>query len=69
MKGAAAVVFVRKVSQGSNFKNDSQFNSNFSILLFHTQKKNFFGVCKSRLYSLDVSTDIPILGSLLVHVH
>ena len=31
MKSAATVVFVRKVFQGSNFKKDSQFNSNFSI--------------------------------------
>ena len=31
MKSAATVVFVRKLSQDSNFKKDSQFNSNFSI--------------------------------------
>ena len=31
MKSAATVVFVRKVAQGSSFKKDSQFNSNFSI--------------------------------------
>ena len=30
-KSAATVVFVRKMSQGSSFKKDSQFNSNFSI--------------------------------------
>ena len=30
-KSAATVVFVRKVPQGSSFKKDSQFNSNFSI--------------------------------------
>ena len=28
-KGAATVVFVRKVAQGSSFKKDSQFNSHF----------------------------------------
>ena len=45
------------------------------FLLFHTQKKNYFksflfcGICKSRLYSLDISTDIPILDSLLVHIY
>ena len=98
MKSAATVVFVRKVSQFSDFK---KFNSTrtfllacdvadvplhklfslFSIilndktqfLLFHTQKKKiqFFlgGECKSRLYSLDVSTDMLILDSLLVHVY
>ena len=27
------------------------------------------GICKSRLYSLDVSTDIPISDSLLVYVY
>ena len=31
MKSAATVVFVRKLSQDSNFEKDSQFNSNFSI--------------------------------------
>ena len=30
-KSAATVVFVRKVPQGSSFKKDRQFNSNFSI--------------------------------------
>ena len=30
-KSVATVVFVRKVPQGSSFKKDSQFNSNFSI--------------------------------------
>ena len=29
----------------------------------------FCGICKSRLYSLDISTDIPILDSLLVHIY
>ena len=104
-KSAATVVFVRKVSQGSSFKNDSQFNSNFSIAVwccgcaasetflshlltlpywicwyydiklplyskiklnssFSLREKilNFSlsflgGICKSRLYSLDVSKD------------
>ena len=32
MKSAATVVFSRKVSQGSSFKKDSHFNSNFSIV-------------------------------------
>ena len=44
------------------------------FLLFHTRKNNFksfhfCGICKSRLYSVDISTDIPILDSLLVHVY
>ena len=33
MKSAANVAFGRKVSQGSGFKKDSQFNSNFSIAM------------------------------------
>ena len=32
-KGAATVMFVRKVAQGSNFKKDSQFNSHFRICM------------------------------------
>ena len=32
-KGAATVVFVRKVAQGSSFKKDSQFNSHFCICM------------------------------------
>ena len=50
-------------------------NDKTQFLLFHTHKKTNFqfflfqGICKSRLYSLDVSTDIPILDSLLVHVY
>ena len=42
---------------------------------FSYAKKNHFkcflfgGICKSRLYSLDISTDIPILDSLLVHIY
>ena len=97
MKSAATVVFVRKVSQSSSFKKDSQFNSNFFIgmwccgyaslirqtafilkdkyqfLLFHTRKNNngnnnfksflLWGICKSKLYSLDISTYITILNS------
>ena len=45
------------------------------VLLSHTRKKiNFqsfliLGICKSRLYLLDVSTDISILDSLLVYVY
>ena len=41
----------------------------------YAKKKIFFksfhfcGICKSRLYSVDISTDIPILDSLLVHVY
>ena len=31
MKSAVAVVFGRKVSQGSSFKKDSEFNSNFLL--------------------------------------
>ena len=119
IKSAATMVFGRKMSQGSSFKKDSQFNPNpnFSIAMrccacacsqaflshlltlsywihwnydvklplfskiklnssfFHTRKKNNFqsflfgGVCKSRLYSLDVSTDIPVLDSMLVYVY
>ena len=105
IKTAATILFGRKVSQGSSFKNDSQFNSNFSIavwccgcaasetflshlltlsywicwhydikLPFYSKIKlnssfslrekilNFNlsflgGICKSRLYSLDVSKD------------
>ena len=103
-KGAATVVFVRRVAQGSSFKKDSQFNPHFCIctwccgcalhklfsvirqiaiilkaktqfFLFHTRKKKIFksflfcGICKSRLYSVNISTDIPILDSLLVHVY
>ena len=33
-KGAATVVFVRKVAQGSSFKKDSQFNSHFCICMW-----------------------------------
>ena len=58
-------------------------NDKTQFLLLHMQqqqkkkkkkKKNFQfflfeGICKSRLYSLDLSTDIPILDSLLVHVY
>ena len=111
---SSAVGFCRKISQGSNFKKDRQFNSKFPIamwccgcaasqtllthsltplywirwcydqriqhelpqfLLFHTRRKInfqsilFWGICKSKLYSLDIRTDIPILDSLLVYVH
>ena len=34
MKSAATMVFGRKVSQSSSFKEDSQFNSNFSIAMW-----------------------------------
>ena len=33
MKSAAIMVFVMKVSQGSSFKKDSRFNSNFFIAM------------------------------------
>ena len=40
---------------------------------FIREKKNqsflFGGICKSRLYSLDLSTDISILDSVLVHAY
>ena len=35
----------------------------------YLNKKKKWGICKSRLYSLDVSADIPILDSLLVYVY
>ena len=33
MKSAGTVLFARKVSQGSSFKKDIQFNSTFSIVM------------------------------------
>ena len=45
------------------------------ISSFFIREKNNFkyflfgGICKSRLYSVDISTDILILDSLLVHVY
>ena len=44
-----------------------KLNSFFSIRekIINFQSFLFRGICKSRLYSLDVSTDIPILDSLL----
>ena len=57
-----------------------KLNSSFCICNNNKKKKKkkkkknfqfflFEGICKSRLYSLDLSTDIPILDSLLVHVY
>ena len=44
------------------------------FLLFQTWKKKFksflfCGIRKSRLYSVDITTDIPILDFLFIHLH